>query len=213
MVELVPSEIESYCERHTTAPSDLLRELYSYTRKNCRYAGMMVGAIEGQLLKLLVQMTSAHYVLEIGMFTGYSALSMAEGLPDNGKIITCDIDADTTKIAQSFFERSVHGRKIDVRLAPALETIDDLPSEPKLDLVFIDADKENYVNYYEAVLPRVRVNGLIVADNVLWSGRVLEPKEDSDRALVQFNAHVQNDERTENLVLSVRDGVMVMRKK
>lgn len=213
MVELVPPEIESYCERHTTAPSDLLRELYSYTRKNCRYAGMMVGAIEGQLLKLLVQMTSAHYVLEIGMFTGYSALSMAEGLPDNGKIITCDIDADTTKIAQSFFERSVHGRKIDVRLAPALETIDDLPSEPKLDLVFIDADKENYVNYYEAVLPRVRVNGLIVADNVLWSGRVLEPKEDSDRALVQFNAHVQNDERTENLVLSVRDGVMVMRKK
>jgi caffeoyl-CoA O-methyltransferase len=213
MVEIIPPKIESYCEENTTAPADLLRELESYTRKNCRYAGMMVGAIEGRLLKLLVQMTNARYVLEIGTFTGYSALCMAEALPESGKLITCDIDEETTKIARSFIERSVHGQKIDIRLGPALETIDALAREAKLDMVFIDADKENYVDYYEAVLPRVRVNGLIVADNVLWSGRILEPKEDTDRALARFNAHVQNDSRVENVLLSVRDGVSIIRKR
>ena len=213
MVQLVASEIQSYCQTHSTAPAELLQELERYTREHCQYAGMMVGAVEGQFLKLLVQLAHARCVLEIGTFTGYSALSMAEALPENGTLITCDIDPVTARIAQKFFKRSIHGQKIDLRVGPALQTIRELPAETELDVVFIDADKENYVDYYEAVLPRVRDNGLIVADNVLWSGRVLDPQEDTDRALVRFNTHVRNDKRVECVLLAVRDGITLIRKR
>ena len=213
MNQLVASEIQSYCQTHTTAPGELLEELERYTREHCQYAGMMVGAIEGQFLKLLVQLANARCVLEIGTFTGYSALSMAEALPENGTLITCEIDPVTAGIAQKFFKRSIYGQKIDIRVGPALQTIRELPPETELDVVFIDADKENYVEYYEAVMPRVRDNGLIVADNVLWSGRVLDPQEDTDRALVRFNTHVRNDKRVECVLLAVRDGITLIRKR
>ena len=213
MNQLVASEIQSYCQTHTTAPGELLEELERYTREHCQYAGMMVGAIEGQFLKLLVQLANARCVLEIGTFTGYSALSMAEALPENGTLITCEIDPVTAGIAQKFFKRSIYGQKIDIRVGPALQTIRELPPETDLDVVFIDADKENYVEYYEAVMPRVRDNGLIVADNVLWSGRVLDPQEDTDRALVRFNTHVRNDKRVECVLLAVRDGITLIRKR
>ena len=213
MNQLVASEIQSYCQTHTTAPGELLEELERYTREHCQYAGMMVGAIEGQFLKLLVQLANARYVLEIGTFTGYSALSMAEALPENGTLITCEIDPVTAGIAQKFFKRSIYGQKIDIRVGPALQTIRELPPETDLDVVFIDADKENYVEYYEAVMPRVRDNGLIVADNVLWSGRVLDPQEDTDRALVRFNTHVRSDKRVECVLLAVRDGITLIRKR
>lgn len=213
MDTIVSPAIEDYSARHTTTPTALLQELETYTVENCAYAGMLVGAVEGQFLKMLVQLTGARRVLEIGMFTGYSALSMAEALPAGGELISCDIDPDTTKIAQRFFDRSVHDRKISVRLGAALDTIKDLPRTQQFDMAFIDADKENYVSYYEAVLPRLRAGGLIVADNVLWSGRVLEPKADLDRAIVAFNTHVQNDDRVDNVLLSVRDGLMLIRKK
>ena len=213
MDTIVSQALEEYSARHTKPPSALLQEVEAYTVNNCAHAGMLVGAVAGRFLNMLVCVIGARRVLEIGTFTGYSALSMAEALPEGGELICCDIDPDTTKIAQRFFDRSAHGQKITVRLGAALDTIKGLPRAGHLDMVFIDADKENYVNYYEAVLPRLRVGGLIAADNVLWSGRVLDPKADLDRAIVAFNAHVQSDDRVDNVLLSVRDGLMLIRKK
>jgi caffeoyl-CoA O-methyltransferase len=138
---------------------------------------------------------------------------MAEALPADGEILSCDVNPETSAIAQSFFDRSPHGRKITVRLGPALETLAALPKAAKFDFVFLDADKENYVNYYEAVLPRLRPVGLIVADNVLWSGRVLAPKKKTDRAVAAFNKHVRRDPRVECVMLPVRDGVSLIRKR
>jgi caffeoyl-CoA O-methyltransferase len=156
---------------------------------------------------MLVRLTVARRVLEIGMFTGYSALMMAEGLPEDGRLITCDVDPKAELIARRYFAESPHGHKIEVRMGPALETVASL-AEP-IDMVFIDADKENYVNYYEACFPLVRPGGLIVADNVLWSGRVLDPQDEATRAIVAFNTRVQQDPRVENVCLTIRDGIML----
>ena len=155
----------------------------------------------------------ARCVLEIGTFTGYSALCMAEALPAKGKLTTCEIKPEHADIARSFFARSPHGHKIKIHLGPAIETLAGLPVSASIDFVFLDADKENYVNYYEAVLPCLRPGGLIVADNVLWSGRVLAPKKKSDRAVVRFNNHVRRDPRVECVMLPVRDGVSLIRKR
>jgi caffeoyl-CoA O-methyltransferase len=212
MTPIVPKPLEDYCAAHTTPPDPLLDELAAYTYARCKDPQMLTGPVEGTLLRMLVQLSGARRVLEIGTYTGYSALSMAAGLPDDGELITCDINPDTTGIAQSFWARSPHGGKIKSRLGPALETLAALPSEPTFDFVFIDADKENYVNYYEACLPRLRTGGLLVADNTLWSGKVLAPADKSDHAIVAFNAHVARDARVEQVLLSVRDGVMLVRK-
>jgi caffeoyl-CoA O-methyltransferase len=141
------------------------------------------------------------------MFTGYSTLMMAEGLPDDGRIITCDVDPKAETVARKYFAESPHGHKIEVRMGPALDTIKTL--DGPLDMVFIDADKSNYSNYYEACLPLVRSGGLIVADNVLWSGRVLDPQDEDTRAIVAFDKLVQSDSRVENVCLTVRDGMML----
>ena len=213
MIPIVPRPIDDYCAAHTTQPGPLLDELAAYTHAHCKLPQMLTGAVEGTFLRMLVQATGAKRVLEIGTFTGYSALSMAAGLPADGEIITCDIDAETARIAQTFWARSPDGGKITQRLGPALETIQALPAETRFDFVFLDADKENYLNYYEAVLPRLQPGGLLAADNALWSGRVLEPKEKSDHAMVAFNRHVARDPRVDHVLLSVRDGVMLIRKR
>jgi caffeoyl-CoA O-methyltransferase len=210
---IIPRNIEEYCLRHSTTGGKLLRELEKYTRRHCADSQMLIGPHEGALLAMLVRLSGARRVLEIGTFTGYSALCMAEALPKNGRLITCEIKSQHAEIAQSFFDRSPHGRKIRLRLGPALETLANLPASAIFDLVFLDADKENYVNYYEAVLPRLWSGGLIVADNVLWSGRVLAPKKKTDRAVVRFNKHVQRDPRVECVMLPVRDGVSLIRKR
>lgn len=211
MIPIVAPALEDYCRRHTTAPDALLDELAGYTRAHCRLPQMLTGPVEGAFLKLLVQLGGARRVLEIGTFTGYSALSMAAGLPDDGELVTCEIVAEHARIAQSFFDRSPHGRKISIRLAPALETLAGLTGP--FDFVFLDADKESYVNYYEAVLPKLRAGGLLLADNVLWSGKVLDPREKTDRAIVAFNRHVAADPHVEQVMLSVRDGMMLIRKR
>jgi len=213
MIAIVPPPIDAYCLAHTTPSDPLLDELAAYTQAHCKLPQMLTGPVEGTFLRMLVQTSGARRVLEIGTFTGYSALSMAAGLPADGELLTCDIDKDTNAIAKSFWTRSPHGTKIKAMLGPALETIGALPAEVCFDFVFIDADKENYVNYYEAVLPRLRSGGLIAADNTLWSGRVLDPKEKSDHAIVAFNAHVARDARVEQVLLSVRDGVLLIRKR
>lgn len=212
MLTLVPPEIEDYVHAHTQSQDALFDELREFTYAHMQSPQMQVGRVEGTLLKMLAALIGARRVLEIGTFTGYSALSMAEALPDEGVLITCDIDPEAAKIARSFFDKSPHGRKIEIRLGPALETLHGMSEAETFDLAFIDADKENYLAYYEAVLPRVRKNGLIVIDNTLWSGRVLNPSEVTDRAIAALNAHIKSDRRVENVLLSVRDGMMLARK-
>lgn len=212
MKAVIPEKIEDYCLRHSSARGKLLREIERYTRRHCADARMLIGPHEGALLAMLVRLSGARRILEIGCFTGYSALCLAEALPRNGRLTTCEISPERAAIARSFFARSMHGRKITLRLGPALETLAGLPRTTGFDFVFIDADKENYVNYYEAVLPRLRPGGLIVADNVLWSGRVLAPIKKSDRAVARFNNHVRRDRRVECVMLPVRDGLSLIRK-
>jgi predicted O-methyltransferase YrrM len=207
MIPFVPEHIEAYAEGHSSPEPELFKELAAVTRAQTTHPQMMVGHLEGMFLKLLVLLTKARRVLEIGTFTGYSALAMAEGLPEGGTIITCDIDPKATAIARSFWARSPHGMKIDLRLAPALDTIAAL-NDP-IDLVFIDADKQNYVRYWEACVPKVKSGGVLLADNVLWSGAVLDPKTDDDKALARFNQHVQRDQRVQMVMLPIRDGVTV----
>ncbi len=207
MISFIPEEIQAYADAFSAPESELLNELARETRATQTDSQMMVGHSEGLLLSLLVRLSGARRVLEIGTFTGYSALSMVSGLPDDGELITCDIDENATTLARRYWDRSPHGRKIHLRLAPALDTIATL--RDPIDLVFIDADKPNYIRYWEAVLPLVRAGGAIVADNVLWSGRVLHPKERDDHAMVAFNEHVRHDARVHHVMLPIRDGITV----
>jgi caffeoyl-CoA O-methyltransferase len=211
-MDITPAKIDEYCAAHSSPPSALLDELQAYTNRNCANAGMVVGSLEAAFLRLLVRVSDARHILEIGTFTGYSAIAMADAMPADGRLITCDIDPTHAEIAQCFFARSTVGHKIQLRLGPALETLAQLPADPPFDLAFLDADKENYLNYFNAVVPRLKRGGLIVADNVLWSGAVLKPKEETDRALVAFNDFVRADPRVECVVLPLRDGVSVIRK-
>lgn len=212
MDSIIPKALDEYCAAHTSPPPALLAELAAWTQAHMKLPQMLTGHLEGALLAWLVRLTGARRVLEIGTFTGYSALAMAEALPADGSVVTCDIDPEHARIAQSFFDRSPHGKKIKLRLGPALETLAALPTDAQFDFVFIDADKENYSKYYEAILPRLKPGGLLVADNVLWSGRVLKPETPADRAIAAFNECVRADARVECLMLPVRDGVLLVRK-
>jgi len=207
MNNFIDAAVEQFARDHTEPESELHVCLREETYRVMDRPQMQVDVIEGRLLKMLVRLTRAHTILEIGTFTGYSALMMAEGLPDDGRLITCEVDPKAEAIARRYFCESPHGRKITIRMGPALETIKTL-SGP-LDLVFIDADKANYSNYYEASLPLLKSGGLIVADNVLWSGKVLDPKDADDHAIVAFDRMVQSDPRVENVCLTVRDGMML----
>ena len=211
MESFINEAVEQFAHDHTEPESDLFLRLRDETYRDMNCPQMQVGRIEGRFLKMLVRLTGARRILEIGMFTGYSALMMAEGLPDDGKIVTCDVDPKAEAIARRYFAESPNGHKIEIRMGPALETIKTLSGA--LDMVFIDADKGNYSNYYEAVLPLVKTGGLIVADNVLWSGRVLHPEAPDDHAIVAFDKLVQSDPRVENVCLTVRDGMMLAWKK
>jgi caffeoyl-CoA O-methyltransferase len=209
---VVEEQIEEYAEQHTTPDGELFERLAEETRAKTTAPQMMVGRIEGQFLATLVSVKGARRVLEIGTFTGYSAISMASALPPDGHLITCDVDPETTAIARRYMDESGHGDKIETRLGPALETLETL--EGRFDIVFIDADKENYRNYYEAALPLLADDGLLIADNVLWSGRVVEEDGDeSTRAIKAFNEHVRADGRVVSVMLSVRDGMTLVRKR
>lgn len=210
-MHLIDPEIEAYAAGHTVPESALLKALARKTYAAARFPQMQVGHLEGAFLRLLVRITGARRVLEIGTFTGYSALVMAEALPPSGRLITCDIDPETTAMARQFWKKSPHGKKVRLFLGPALENLKKIKGP--LDMVFIDADKENYIAYWEAVLPKLRRGGLIAADNVLWGGRVLRPKEKTDHAIVRFNRHVRRDKRVEAVMLPVRDGITLAWKK
>jgi caffeoyl-CoA O-methyltransferase len=209
---IVPEAIERYAEAHTTPPTGLLAELAEETRATLRAPQMLTGTIEGRFLELLVFASGATRVLEIGTYSGYSALSMAAALPPGGRIDTCEIDPDHAAVARRYVERSPYADRVTVHLGPALDTIARL--DGAFDLVFIDADKENYVTYYEAVLPRLGDRGLIAADNTLWSGRVIDESDQSEGtvAIRVFNEHVRHDDRAVSVMLTVRDGVTLIRR-
>jgi caffeoyl-CoA O-methyltransferase len=210
MAFIVPDEIERYAEEHTTQPLELLQALAEETKATLRSPQMLTGTVEGRFLELLVFASGAKRVLEIGTYSGYSALSMAAGLPPGGSIDTCEIDPEHADVAKRYIAESSYADQIRIHLGPALETIERL--EGVFDLVFIDADKVNYRNYYEAVLPRISERGLIVFDNTLWSGRVLAGDDSKDtRALRVLNDFLRDDERVTCVLLTVRDGVTLVR--
>jgi caffeoyl-CoA O-methyltransferase len=205
-------KIEEYALGHTEPPTEVLERLAAETRETMEAPQMMVGPLEGRFLQLLVRLASPRLVLELGTFTGYSSISMAPALPEGGRIVTCDIDERAVAIARRYAEEAGVVDRIDYRLGPGLETIAGL--DGPFDFVFIDADKESYVDYYEAVLPKLADDGLIVADNVLWSGRVVEPEpEETTRTIMEFNEHVRRDERVVAVMLTVRDGMTLIRRR
>ena len=201
MLRLVSEEIDNYSINHTSKLPDYLNELIEVTKNTSESYQMISGPIEGSLLQMLVWATNAKRVLELGLFTGFSAQMMADALPEDGELISCDIEPDTTKLAKDFFKKSPNGHKIKVELAPALETLETL--EGVFDVIFIDADKEPYVEYYEAALPLLAPHGIMAVDNVLWSGRVLDDSEPNP--LRRF------DNRVKHVLLPVRDGIMLVR--
>jgi len=214
MESIIPEALAEYVEEHSSPVPALLQRLRDETHSKLEMPQMQVGRVEGAFLKMLVQLTGARRILEVGTYSGYSALSMASGLPEDGRLITCDIDPIATEVAQRYFSASKQGHKIELRLGPAIETIEAMAKAgERVDLLFLDADKPAYVDYYEAALPMMPSGGLVIADNTLWSGRVLNPIEASDHGIVRFNDHVANDSRVEHVLLSVRDGVMLARKR
>lgn len=212
MQEIVPEPIEDYARAHTTPLPPLLDELMATTENEMgALSAMLSGQLEGTFLQMLIASMGAKRVLEIGTFTGFSAQMMAAALPEDGELITCDVNPKAIELAQSFFDRSPYGARIKVMQGPALDTLKTLTGT--FNLIFIDADKPNYTNYYEAALPLLAPNGLIAVDNVLWSGRVLNPEGEQDEAIVSFNDHVQADDRVTNVILTVRDGIMLIRRR
>jgi caffeoyl-CoA O-methyltransferase len=209
---IVAAEVEQYAEEHTTPPPAHLQGLAEETQRSMAAPQMMVGALEGRFLEMLVFALQPQLVLEIGMFTGYSSLSMAAALPPGGHIVTCDVDPKAEEVARRHIEASPYSDRIEIRMGPALETIESL--DGPFDLVFIDADKTNYRNYYDAVLPKVAAHGMIAVDNVLWSGQVIDPNDTSDNtvALRAFNDYVNADTRTVNVICTIRDGVTLVRR-
>lgn len=204
---IVPDDIERYAEEHTSPPEALLAELAAETKATLQAPQMLAGPVQGRLLELLVFALAPKRVLEIGTYSGYSALSMAAGLPPDGRIDTCELDEQHAEVATRYIARSPHADRITVHVGPALDTIAGL--EGDFDFVFIDADKEGYVGYYEAVLPRLSAHGLIAADNTLRGGRVLEGGD----VMNAFNEHVNGDDRVTSVLLTVRDGVTLIRRR
>jgi caffeoyl-CoA O-methyltransferase len=204
---IVEPRVEEYAAAHSSPDGELFERLAAETHEKSDAPQMMVGLLEGQFLGALVRSTGAKRILELGTFTGYSSISMALALPEDGRLITCDVNAETTEIARRYATEAGVVDRIDYRTGPALDSIAQLEGE--FDLVFIDADKPNYLNYYEATLPKLAQRGLMILDNTLWSGRVADPQEDDDntRAIREINDRIVADPRVNNVLLTVRDGM------
>jgi len=212
--DLVSDAVEAYAAAHTSQAAAHLQALADHTRAELDCPQMLTGEVEGRLLEFLVFLARPRLVLEIGTYSGYSALSMAQTLPADGRIVTCELDDARADVAEHQIAAAGLADRIEVRRGPALGTVNAL--DGPFDLVFVDADKAGYLDYYEAVLPKLSLRGLIVVDNVLWSGRVArdpsDDDEDSTRAMRAFNDHVAADERVVNVMLTVRDGVTLIRR-
>ena len=213
MTEIVDPAVAAYAEAHSTPPPSLLTKLAAETERSLELPQMMVGALEGRLLETLVFVSGARRVLEIGTFSGYSALAMAAALPGDGRLVSCDIDPKAAEVARRYIAASPYADRVEVRLGPAIDTVAGL--DGPFDLVFIDADKASYGDYYEAVVPKLAERGLIVVDNTLWGGAVLDESDQSEdtAAIRAFNDRVRHDERMICVQLTVRDGVTLIRRR
>lgn len=212
MKDLVLPEIEAYAEAHSWAESDICRALREETYRSMESPNMVVGPLEGAFLKMMVQVVQAKQVLEVGTFTGYSALCFAEALPPEGQVITCDIDTYSVALAKSYWAKSPYGGKIRARLGPAVETLGTL-SGP-FEVIFIDADKVNYLAYYRRALKLIAPQGVILIDNVLWSGDVLQSQDidPSTAAIQELNRIISADRAVHAVLVTIRDGIFVVRK-
>ncbi len=213
-MHLVSSEIEAYCNTHSSPVSDICRELERYTQQNIAYPQMLIGEGIASFLQFFIRSSQVKNILEIGCFSGYSALAMAEALPPEGSLITLDSDEENPSIARTFWEKSEHGSKIEFIYGEAKASLEKL-SQKKFDLVFIDADKVSYRHYLDKTLPLLSTNGTIIADNCLWSGRVLDAKDEDEEtiSLRDFNDHLVSRDDLYKILLPLRDGLMLIRKK
>lgn len=211
MPELFAPGIEEYAFNHTRPEPAQLAAAADHTRATLSNHGMLTGRVEGRFLKLMVLALRPKLVVEVGTFTGYSALSMAEGLPEGGRIITCELDPEHARLSQANFDASPFGRLVDMRIGPAAQTLRGI--DGPVDLAFIDADKPGYPEYYELLVPKMRSGGVILLDNMLMGGRVLDPQSEADRLVHELNARIAADDRVENAFLTVRDGVQMVVKR
>lgn len=212
-MDFIDDELVNYVEKHTTAESEVLYDLNRNTNLNVLQPRMLSGHLQGRVLSMISKMIQPQNILEIGTYTGYSAICMAEGLKENGKLYTIDINEELETMAKSYFSKAGVQDKIDFRIGNALEIIPQIDAE--FDLVFIDADKHNYINYFNLVIDKVRKGGFIIADNVLWSGKVLKNDDELDedtKTLKAYNKMIQESDKVENVLLPIRDGLMVARK-
>jgi len=208
-------ELHAYLVAHGSPPDPVLDSLARETQALGPISIMQVAPEQGALLTMLVRLCGAHRAVEIGTFTGYSALCLARGLPDDGRLLCCDTSEEWTAIARRHWEKAGVADKIELRIAPAIETLRALPTAPHLDLAFIDADKMSYIDYYEEILMRLRPGGLVLVDNVLWGGAVANPEvsEANTVAIRRFNDHVAADRRVDSVMLPISDGLTFARKK
>jgi caffeoyl-CoA O-methyltransferase len=206
-------EVHQYLVEHGTPPDDLQRGLIEETRKLGRIAGMQIAPEQGAFMTLLAGLIGARKAIEVGTFTGYSALCLARGLPEDGQLICCDVSEEWTSIGRPYWEKAGVAHKIDLRIGPALDTLRGLPEERSFDLAFIDADKGSYLAYYEELLKRIRPGGAILVDNVLWSGRVADPEASDENtvAIRAFNDALAADPRVECVMLPISDGLTLAR--
>ncbi len=213
-MEFIEKNLADYCENHTSPESELLSNLNRDTHLKVVSPRMLSGHLQGRFLSFISKLQKPQLIIEIGTYTGYSALCLAEGLTESGKLISIDVNEETSSYAQSFIDKSAYKNQIELVVADAKAFIHTI-SKP-IDLVFIDADKKNYLAYYQLIIEKLNTGGIIIADNVLWSGKITMPEGEMDRetlALHEFNEFVQNDGRVENMLLPIRDGLMVIRKK
>lgn len=210
-MDFLPENIQKYISDNSQSESIILKELNRYTNSKVILPRMLSGHVQGRFLSMISKLVNPEIIVEVGTYTGYSCLCLAEGLKKNGKIITIEKDEEFASIAKKFFDRSNYKEKISLLIEDATIAIENISE--KIDLAFIDADKVNYTKYYDMLFPKLKIGGLIVADNVLWSGKVTKKVSDNEtQSIKNFNTKVKNDERVENLIVGIRDGIMVCQK-
>ena len=210
-MDFLPENIQKYISDISQSESPILKELNRYTNSKVILPRMLSGHVQGRFLSMISKLVNPEIIVEVGTYTGYSCLCLAEGLKKNGKIITIEKDEEFASIAKKFFDRSIYKEKISLLIEDATTAIENISE--KIDLAFIDADKVNYTKYYDMLFPKLKNGGLIVADNVLWSGKVTQKViDDETQSIKNFNIKVKNDERVENLIVGIRDGIMVCQK-
>ena len=210
-MDFLPENIQKYISDNSQSESIILKELNRYTNSKVILPRMLSGHIQGRFLSMISKLVKPEIIVEVGTYTGYSCLCLAEGLKKNGKIITIEKDEEFASIAKKFFDRSNYKEKISLLIEDATKAIENISE--KIDLAFIDADKVNYTKYYDMLFPKLKIGGLIVADNVLWSGKVTKEVSDNEtQSIRNFNTKVKNDERVENLIVGIRDGIMLCQK-